>query len=41
MLGQSKAFSGFAVDGTITLELKIVIRRKTDKILVGGISLLS
>ena len=29
------------VKGTITLELKMVIARKTDKILVGGISLLS
>jgi hypothetical protein len=29
------------VKGTITLELKVVIARKSDKILVGGISLLS
>jgi len=29
------------VRGTITLELKMVIARKTDKILVGGLSLLS
>jgi hypothetical protein len=32
---------GFVVNGTITLELKIVIGRKTDKILVGGLALLS
>lgn len=37
---QSKA-SGFSVNGTITLMLRIVIGRKTDKILVGGIALLS
>jgi hypothetical protein len=33
--------AGFAVNGTITLELKIVIGRKSDKILIGGIALLS
>ncbi len=32
---------GFVVNGTITLELKIVIGRKTDKILVGGLAMLS
>jgi hypothetical protein len=37
---KSKA-SGFTVSATITLELKIVIGRKSDKILVGGIALLS
>ena len=33
--------SAITVDGTITLALKMVIARRTDKILVGGISLLS
>ena len=35
------AASGFSVKGTITLELKIVIGRKGQKILVGGIALLT
>jgi hypothetical protein len=38
---QSKVSPVFAVNGTITLELKMVIAKATDKILVGGISLLS
>lgn len=33
--------SGFTVKGTITLELKMVIGEKKDKILVGGIALLT
>jgi hypothetical protein len=33
--------SGFSVGGAITLALKIVIGRKGDKILVGGIALLT
>ena len=33
--------SGVTVKGTITLELKMVIGKKTDKILVGGIALLT
>ena len=32
---------GFTVNGTITLALRIVIGRKTDKILVGGLAMLS
>jgi hypothetical protein len=32
--------NGFKVEGTITLELKLVIGKKGDKILIGGISLI-
>lgn len=37
---QSKV-AGVVVKGTFTLELKIVIARRTDRILVGGLALLS
>jgi len=33
--------AGFAVAGSVTLELKIVIARNTDKILIGGLSILT
>jgi hypothetical protein len=38
---QSVVKGSVTVKGTLTLELKMVVARKTDNILVGGISLLS